>query len=136
MTRTKRAYEVEKVYVGLRGADRVARVWVQEGDVQTPLPLYLDLWNHSPTGHNWGYGGSGPAQLALALLANATLCRGLAIEYHASFKREIVAKLPPHGWSMSERFILLWVAKRMEDDLGLAIEIALAEDKGTGVDFV
>lgn len=24
--------------------------------------------NHSPDGFNWGYGGSGPAQLALALL--------------------------------------------------------------------
>lgn len=23
--------------------------------------------NHSPTGFNWGYGGSGPAQLALAI---------------------------------------------------------------------
>src|SRR2546426_5830744 len=29
----------------------------------------LDLWNHSPTGFECGYGGSGPAQLALALLA-------------------------------------------------------------------
>ena len=26
----------------------------------------FDLWNHSPTGFEWGYGGSGPAQLALA----------------------------------------------------------------------
>lgn len=26
------------------------------------------VWNHSPDGFNWGYGGSGPAQLALALL--------------------------------------------------------------------
>ena len=30
----------------------------------------LDLWNHSPTGFEWGYGGSGPAQLALAILAD------------------------------------------------------------------
>lgn len=28
----------------------------------------LDLFNHSPTGFEWGYGGSGPAQLALAIL--------------------------------------------------------------------
>ena len=26
----------------------------------------LDLFNHSPTGFEWGYGGSGPAQTALA----------------------------------------------------------------------
>jgi len=25
------------------------------------------LWNHSPDGFEWGYGGSGPAQLALAI---------------------------------------------------------------------
>ena len=25
----------------------------------------LDLWNHSPTGFEWGYPGSGPAQSAL-----------------------------------------------------------------------
>jgi len=35
-----------------------------------PLNPRLDLWNHSPTGFEWGYGGSGPAQLALALLAD------------------------------------------------------------------
>ena len=35
---------------------------------------YLDparsqkAWNHSPDGFNWGYGGSGPAQLALAIM--------------------------------------------------------------------
>jgi hypothetical protein len=35
-----------------------------------PLNLRLDLRNHSPSGFEWGYGGSGPAQLALALLAD------------------------------------------------------------------
>lgn len=29
-----------------------------------------DLFNHSPDGFAWGYGGSGPAQLALAILAD------------------------------------------------------------------
>jgi hypothetical protein len=36
-----------------------------------PLPPRLDLFNHSPAGFDWGYGGSGPAQLALAMLADA-----------------------------------------------------------------
>jgi len=35
-----------------------------------PLPPRLDLWNHSPAGFEFGYGGSGPAQLALAILAD------------------------------------------------------------------
>lgn len=34
------------------------------------LDSRTDLFNHSPTGFEWGYGGSGPAQLALAILAH------------------------------------------------------------------
>jgi hypothetical protein len=34
------------------------------GRVIEPLPMHLDLINHSPTGFAWGYNGSGPAQLA------------------------------------------------------------------------
>jgi len=34
------------------------------------LPMRLDLVNHSPSGFEWSYGGSGPAQLALTLLAD------------------------------------------------------------------
>jgi len=32
----------------------------------------LELADHSPSGFEWGYGGSGPAQLALALLLDYT----------------------------------------------------------------
>ena len=31
----------------------------------------LEVYNHSPTGFEWGYGGSGPHQLALAILIEA-----------------------------------------------------------------
>lgn len=33
-----------------------------------PLQPSLKVWNHSPSGFEIGYGGSGPAQLALAIL--------------------------------------------------------------------
>ncbi len=33
-----------------------------------PLPPCNDIINHSPDGFNWGYTGSGPAQLALAMM--------------------------------------------------------------------
>jgi hypothetical protein len=39
-----------------------------------PLPLRLDIVNHSPTGFAWGYSGSGSAQLAVAILADWTAC--------------------------------------------------------------
>lgn len=66
------------------------------------LPLRLDLADHSPTGFEWGYGGSGPAQLALALLADALGDEDRAIKLHQEFKREVVAVLPEREWQLSE----------------------------------
>ena len=38
-----------------------------DGEWLNPEPS-LKKRNHSPDGFNWGYGGSGPAQLALAII--------------------------------------------------------------------
>lgn len=54
----------------------------------------LDLWNHSPTGFNWGYGGSGPAQLALAILADHLGDDRQAIRFHQRFKWNVISYLP------------------------------------------
>jgi hypothetical protein len=66
-----------------------------------PLSPRLDLWNHSPTGFEWGYGGSGPAQLALALLAHHTGDDEVAVTLHQEFKRLVVARLPFRGWELT-----------------------------------
>lgn len=66
-----------------------------------PLNPRLDLWNHSPTGFEWGYGGSGPAQLALALLADHLSDDEQAVRLHQEFKFRVVAKLPHGGWTLS-----------------------------------
>jgi len=50
------------------------------------------VWNHSPEGFNWGYEGSGPAQLALAVLLEF-VSQEKAVELHQEFKREVIAKL-------------------------------------------
>jgi hypothetical protein len=65
----------------------------------------LDLWNHSPTGFEWGYGGSGPAQLALALLAHHLNDDELAVAHHQPFKWAVVAKLPQDGWILTSQQI-------------------------------
>src|SRR5436309_9650158 len=65
----------------------------------------LDLWNHSPTGFEWGYGGSGPAQLALALLADHLDDDDEAVELHQEFKREVVAKFGRRGWTLTSEHI-------------------------------
>lgn len=64
------------------------------GGTVLALPPRLDLRNHSPTGFAWGYGGSGPAQLALALLADATGNDELALKHYQCFKAQVVANLP------------------------------------------
>jgi hypothetical protein len=50
----------------------------------------LKVWNHSPSGFEIGYGGSGPAQLALAILMMFT-DRDTASRLHQDFKWEILA---------------------------------------------
>ena len=69
-----------------------------------------DLFNHSPGGFEWGYLGSGPAQLALALLADhfgvkpgqtRTPEGDRAIHLHQAFKSLIVAVLPHEGWTLT-----------------------------------
>lgn len=62
------------------------------------LDLRLDLESHSPSGFNWGYAGSGPAQLALALVADATGDDYLAKMVHQRFKEEIIAPIEGRSW--------------------------------------
>jgi len=66
-----------------------------------PLNPRLDLWNHSPTGFEWGYGGSGPAQLALALLADHFGDDAQALANYQAFKRAVIASLPHNGWNLT-----------------------------------
>jgi len=66
-----------------------------------PLDPRLDLWNHSPSGFEWGYSGSGPAQLALAILADHLGDDQEAVRLHDDFKRAVVANLPYRGWEIT-----------------------------------
>ncbi|KKN11984.1 hypothetical protein LCGC14_1020970 [marine sediment metagenome] len=52
----------------------------------------LALWNHSPVGFQWGYGGSGPAQLALAILLDFTNAQELSVRLHQKFKAAFITR--------------------------------------------
>ena len=60
-----------------------------------------DLWNHSPTGFEWGYGGSGPAQLALAILADHCGNDEQALNFYQRFKWAVIAELQGRGWTLT-----------------------------------
>lgn len=66
------------------------------------------LINHSPDGFAWGYGGSGPAQLALALLLWFA-DRDFALANYQKFKWDVVAKLPVPEFELSERVVKDWI---------------------------
>jgi Family of unknown function (DUF6166) len=96
-------------YRGRRGPDGrpiVEKVWTD--GTRRPLRVRLDLRSHSPDGFEWGYGGSGPSQLALALLAD---CAGdaAAMRRYQDFKREYVSQWPEKGWTIAHEEVTAWV---------------------------
>ena len=92
--------------------DAAGRVAVTRPD-GSPLELApsLALRRHSPDGFGWGYGGSGPAQLALALLLDVSGNAGRALDAYQLFKVEVVAVLPAHGWLLDAGELRAWLAR-------------------------
>lgn len=88
-------------YIGQRrgGSARVIRVG---GDGQrTELEPRHHLRNHSPDGFEWGYLGSGPAQLALAICADVFEDERKAVELYQIFKERVVARLRHNRWRLT-----------------------------------
>ena len=70
------------------------------------------IFNHSPDGFNWGYGGSGPAQFALALLLKFGVPNDLAVRWHNDLKFDIIAKLPQDDFMIPANIINDWIARK------------------------
>jgi Family of unknown function (DUF6166) len=75
----------------------VARVY--EDGHSDALPMHLDVVNHSPAGFEWGYGGSGPAQLALAVCVEL-VGAARAERVHQDIKWHIFAPLMQPNWEL------------------------------------
>ena len=107
-----------KAYSGRRdrSGGTIVRI-VEHGDAHA-LPLRLDLENRSPTGFEWGYGGSGPAQLALAILADALDNDRLARQLYQKFKWRVIAPLPrDRPWQISQRRVLEVVCELIKENI-------------------
>jgi hypothetical protein len=77
----------------------VVRVVTPQG--RQALNPRLDIANKSPDGLEWGYSGSGPAQLAIALIADACGAEYAFPPIFQRFKERIVARLPKEGWKLT-----------------------------------
>jgi hypothetical protein len=64
---------------------------------------------HSPTGFEWGYGGSGPADLALNVLT--ILAPERADELHQEFKRAFLEAMPAAGGHVTLPEIRAWLQR-------------------------
>ena len=108
-----------KIYMGYRGLDG-PRVRVFETDgasASRALEMRWDLWNHSPDGPEWGYGGSGPAQLALAILADVLANDRAAVKLHQAYKRAVIGCLNRLCWLVYESDVLEWAARELGTEL-------------------
>jgi len=97
------------IYTGDRSWGRTAEggcIVMKDGTPLSPAASQ-ELYNHSPNGFEWGYGGSGPAQLALALLLDVTDDKYLALYHHQRFKWEIVVRFAD-SWEIASEDIQRW----------------------------
>lgn len=101
MTRVNKA----AVYEGIRHPDEpdtAGEAIVLVNGQTLPLAPSLKVFKHSPTGFNWGYGGSGPAQLALAILLDYYGDAQKAVRLHQRFKAAVVSQWPQEeGWHIT-----------------------------------
>jgi hypothetical protein len=95
----------------------------------TTLNMALHLRQHSPTGLEWGYRGSGPAQLALAILFDVLSDGQAALLLYQRFKHETVATLPRAGWVMDTEWVEEWIMKQITLDPKVAAAFG-AEGEG------
>lgn len=105
-----------QMYVGtasrFSGNDHQWNVTVFDDDGARPLEIH---GRHSPDGHAWGYGGSGPAQLALDLLWDVTGTEPDRFVYQM-FMRQVVARLDrDKDWQMTAAKITEWLSKHTKD---------------------
>lgn len=91
----------------IKGQFSTGQVWVD--NVELLPDKSQKIWNHSPNGFSWSYGGSGPAQLALAILLSFGVEEKEAVRLHQPFKRDIIAWLPQEDFELSSQKVKAWI---------------------------
>ena len=92
---------------------------IEERDKQGGFKVYIkgkllspkrsqNVRNHSPDGFSWGYLGSGPSQLALAILLEF-LPKEKAKKYYQNFKQDIIVNLPKDNFEMPVDLVNKWI---------------------------
>ena len=98
-------------YKGTRGPDLGScRVYAEdEHGKRRRLYHRTGYGSHSPTGFEWGYGGSGPAELARALIKDATGDPDPHPALYQRFKFEYVSAFAHSGWTLDAAVVRKFV---------------------------
>ena len=116
-------------YVGTRGKENIGGCRVLKviegpaGKVCREFSPHCSqrAYNHSPDGFEWGYGGSGPAQLALALCLDVLDDKTRAMSVYQDFKFRVIARLPHESWALDAAFILQTIAELEQEKERIAL---------------
>jgi hypothetical protein len=98
-----------KVYTAIRGEDENT---ITVSDEKGTRPLRHIVY-HSPTGMEWGYGGSGPSDLARSILADFAGIK-VADMFYQDFKWDFIAKQPEQGFQITGQEILDWLKRKIQ----------------------
>lgn len=85
---------------------------------------------HSPTGMEWGYNGSGPADFALNILLYYT-DPAAAVYLYQSFKHSFVSRLPREGGTIAAEDIRKWLFEKMNTEAAQAAITKLRDKSDT-----
>ena len=99
-----------KIFRGRKTTDGCIVELDNEGYVtQLLLEKSLQVVDHSPDGFQWGYSGSGPAQLAAAILYEITDDTEHTRNYYQLFKFDHVVKWEGLTFEISEQEVRNWL---------------------------
>ena len=96
-----------EMYQGMRR--RGGRLVILADGEELDIAESLKIVRHSPTGFECGYGGSGPAQTALAILLDHTGDPEFADRHHQAFKWQFIAPAPRFGFLIFAERIDAWI---------------------------
>ena len=103
-------------YTGIRATKaRVVSVVVCDPDGPKDL---THICRHSPDGFEWGYGGSGPSDLALSIMTDYFSRQGEEAPIHKAdscyqdFKWAFISPILEDGWCITEGLITDWLEGR------------------------
>lgn len=123
VTRTGRALQlVRRPVVSNGSVNKVAepgatsqalpiRLWREkDGTPRTNIP---NLYEDSIQGHEWGYAGSGPAELAFSILQQF-VPKDDAWAMHGAFKDDVLDPMPWEGGEITRQSVRHWISREKE----------------------